>query len=266
MYKAGFIGCGNMGGALLRAVIKNAKAENCSVCEMQKEKAEPFVSMGVTFLDGKELCRQTKFIFLAVKPQVMESVLNSVSDAVSENEETVFVTMAAGLEIKKIEGYIGKKVPVIRIMPNLPCAYGEGVLLYCCNERVTKEERDEFLSLISGVGLVDEIEEEKIDAASVISGCGPAFVYLFASALAKGATACGLNKEKALSYAEQTLRGAAFVMQNSSCEVDELVRAVCSPKGTTIEGVETLEKEGFDEVIKKAVMASYNRSLELKKM
>lgn len=263
-YKAGFIGCGNMGGVLLHAVIKNAGAENCSVCEKAPEKAEKFISLGATFLDSRELSKSSEFVFLAVKPQVMEAVVSELSDINTEN--TVFVTMAAGLEMTKIEGFLKRKAPIIRIMPNIPCSTGEGVLLYCCNELVTEEAKNEFLSLLSGVGLIDEIDEDKIDAASVVSGCGPAFVYLFADAIAKGARECGLDEEKAVLYAIRTLRGASFVMENSDKAIEELVRAVCSPKGSTIEGVDTLRTENFEDTVKKAVRASFLRTKELKKM
>ncbi len=263
-YKVGFIGCGNMGGALLRAVIKNAGAENCAVCEQAKEKAEEFISLGASFLSANELANSSEFVFFAVKPQVMGEVVSGISDAKTEN--TVFVTMAAGLEMTKIESFLKRKAPIIRIMPNIPCGVGEGVLLYSCNELVTEEAEKEFLSHLSGVGLIDKIPEDKIDAASVVSGCGPAFVYLFADAIAKGARECGLDEEKAVLYAIRTLRGASYIMEDSDCPTEDLVRAVCSPKGSTIEGVDALKKEGFEEIVKKAVRASFDRTKELKKM
>lgn len=255
-----------MGGALLRAVIKNIGAKNCAVSEKLPEKAEEFISAGASFLTGEELCASSEYVFLAVKPQVMEEVVSSCVKTLSKVSETVFITMAAGLEISKIEKYLGKRAPVIRIMPNIPCSLGKGVLLYCCNDLVTKEQKKEFLKMLDGVGLIDEIEEEKIDAASVISGCGPAFVYMFVDALAKGAEKCGLDREKAILYAARTLVGGAAVIENSASSIDELVSAVCSPKGSTIEGVEALRREGFDETVEKAVLASYDRTKELKKM
>lgn len=263
-FKVGFIGCGNMGGALLRAVVKNIGAESCAVCEQAREKAEEFISLGASFLSSRELAEGSDFVFLAVKPQVMGEVVSALSSASTEN--AVFVTMAAGLEMSKIESFLKRKAPIIRIMPNIPCGIGEGVLLYSCNELVTEKTEKEFLSLLSGVGLIDRISEDKIDAASVVSGCGPAFVYLFADAIAKGASECGLDIEKATLYAIRTLRGASYVMENSGCPTEDLVRAVCSPKGSTVEGVDTLKGEGFEEIVKKAVNASFNRTKELKKM
>lgn len=265
-YKVGFIGCGNMGGALLRAVIKNIGAENCCVSEKMPEKAQPFTSVGVTLLQMKELCLQSECIFLAVKPQVMGDVVSQLSQILPSDSKTLFVTMAAGLEIATIEKHLGRRAPVIRIMPNIPCSLGRGVLLYCCNDLVSADGKADFLNYLDGVGLIDEIAEDKIDAASVVSGCGPAFVYLFAEALSNGAAECGLEKEKAVLYAINTLIGAASIIENSNESIEALVNAVCSPKGSTIEGVEALRHQGFEQTVKNAVHASFDRTKELKKI
>ena len=265
-YKVGFIGCGNMGGALLRAVIKNIGAENCCVSEKMPEKAEPFTSAGVTLLQMKELCLQSDCIFLAVKPQVMGEVVSEISRILPTDSKTLFVTMAAGLEIATIEKHLGRQAPIIRIMPNIPCSLGRGVLLYCYNDLVDESAKADFLNYLNGVGLIDEIAEEKIDAASVVSGCGPAFVYLFAEALANGAAECGLEKDKAVLYAINTLIGAASIIENSTESIEALVNAVCSPKGSTIEGVDTLKGQSFEQTVKNAVHASFNRTKELKKI
>ena len=265
-YKVGFIGCGNMGGALLRAVIKNIGAHNCCVSEKAPEKAEQFTSQGVSLLSMNELCLQSDCIFLAVKPQVMGDVVSELSQILPSDSKTLFVTMAAGLEIATIEKHLGRRAPVIRIMPHIPCSRGRGVLLYCCNDLVSADGRTDFLNYLDGVGLIDEIAEDKIDAASVVSGCGPAFVYLFAEALSNGASECGLEKDKAVLYAINTLIGAASIIENSTESIEALVNAVCSPKGSTIEGVETLRHQGFEQTVKNAVRASFDRTKELKKI
>ena len=265
-YKVGFIGCGNMGGALLRAVIKNIGAENCCVSEKMPQKAEPFTSAGVTLLQMNELCLQSECIFLAVKPQVMGEVVSEISRILPSDSKTLFVTMAAGLEIATIEKHLVRQAPVIRIMPNIPCSLGRGVLLYCYNDLVDESAKADFLNYLNGVGLIDEIAEDKIDAASVVSGCGPAFVYLFAEALSNGAAECGLEKDKAVLYAINTLIGAASIIENSTESIEALVNAVCSPKGSTIEGVDTLKNQNFEQTVKNAVHASFNRTKELKKI
>ncbi|MGN1048072.1 MAG: pyrroline-5-carboxylate reductase [Eubacteriales bacterium] len=263
-YKAGFIGCGNMGGALLGAAVRSIGAENCCVCEKHPEKIEKFLSAGASSLDDKGVAANSKFVFLAVKPQAMEKVVSGIVGELSANKDAVIVTMAAGMEISTLEGFLGGEFPIIRIMPNTPCSLGKGVVLYCAGEHVSANDKAEFVSMFEDIGFLDEIDEEKIDAASVVSGCGPAFVYAFAEAIVNAASECGLDKARAILYAAKTLEGAAAMIEQSGKETDELIRNVCSPKGTTIEGIDSLRKNGFDTVVGDAVKASYRRTLELK--
>ena len=265
-YTVGFIGCGNMGGALLDAVLQRIEAKNCCVCETLPEKAATFVKQGVTLLpSAADVVAQSQMVFLAVKPQVLGEVIGTFSQNLTPQNAPLFVTMAAGTTMATLQGFLGVTAPVIRIMPNLPCSVGKGVVLYCANNAVTAAQKTEFLSLLSPAGLLDEIPEGDIDAASVVSGCGPAFVFAFAEALANGAAACGLDKSRALLYAARTLEGAATLMERSDKDAAALIKAVCSPKGTTIEGVESLQQNGFAEVVAKAVDASYRRTVELSK-
>ena len=261
-YKVGFIGCGNMGGALLNAVINNIGANNCCVCEKQPGKTVDFVKKGVTLLDITELAKNCEFIFLAVKPQVLPQTIAEINGCINKN--AVIVTMAAGTDIETIQNLLNKDHPIIRIMPNMPCAIGKGIVLYCHNAFVTNTQKSDFLNLLNNIGLIDYIDQEKIDAASVISGCGPAFAYMFLEALANATEACGLNKESAVLYATHMLEGAALMVKHQNTDISNLITAVCSPKGTTIEGVEALRNLGLYEIVEKAVRASYNRTKELK--
>lgn len=263
-FKVGFIGCGNMGGALLDAIQSKIGANNCAVSEACPEKAEKFVNMGVTFLNIEDLANTCEYIFLAVKPQVMESVIKSISCCIKENANVKLVTMAAGLEIKTIESYLGFKCPIIRIMPNIPCSVGSGVLVYCYNDLVNKSSINEFTSIISEVGLVDEISEDKIDITTIISGSGPAFMYTFIDAFSKSAEKFGLPLEKAILYTLKTMEGASKIVETSSTPIETLIKNVCSPKGTTIEGINCLNENDIYSIIDKTVSVSYKRALELK--
>jgi pyrroline-5-carboxylate reductase len=262
-YTVGFIGCGNMGGALLNAVLQTVNPASCCVCETQPEKVVSFTEQGVALLSANEVVTQSDIVFLAVKPQVLGEVVHSFTSSLNPKKLPVFVTMAAGTTIATLESFLDTPAPVIRIMPNLPCSVGKGVILYCTNTAVSDSQKQQFFSLLSPAGLLDEIAEADIDAASVVSCCGPAFVFAFAEALANGAAACGLDKQRALLYAARTLEGAATLMEYSDKEVTDLIKAVCSPKGTTIEGIESLEKNGFATVVGNAVKASYHRTVEL---
>ena len=155
----------------------------------------------------------------------------------------ILVTMAASLTCERIQDILDMDCPVIRMMPNTPAAIGAGVIQYC-GLGVTIEELDSFAALLAPAGLVDPVPEGLIDAASALSGCGPAFAYLFIEALADGGVACGLPRDKALSYAAQMAEGAARMVLESGKHPGELKDAVCSPGGTTIQGVRVLEERG----------------------
>ena len=266
-YQFGFIGCGNMGGALARAVAKSVPASAIALCDMSTEKAEELAnSIGAVATDLKTLVKSSAYIFLGVKPQGFDALFQEIRPYLGEREENaVLITMAAGLSVSAVESLAGASLPVIRIMPNTPASVGEGMILYTANSQVTKDQIAVFLSALEGAGRLDPIPEEKIDAASALSGCGPAFVYLFAEALADGAVECGLAREKANLYAAQTLLGAAKLLLESGKHPGELKDAVCSPGGTTIAGVHALEEGSFRASVMDAVTAAYEKTLKLKK-
>jgi pyrroline-5-carboxylate reductase len=150
-------------------------------------------------------------------------------------------------------------------MPNTSVAVGQGMVLYTCNAAVTDAQESLFVSLLQKAGKVDKLDEKLIDAASAVSGCGPAYVYMFIEALADGAVACGLPRNKALLYAEQTLLGAATTALSSTKHPEQLKDEVCSPAGSTIEGVRALEQGGLRAACIDAVVAAYRRTKELGK-
>ena len=267
MTKFGFIGCGNMGGALALAVAKAVGGENILLCDAFVEKAEALAAtLGAKTADAKTLAKTCDYIFLGVKPQGFSTMLDEISEPLKERKDSfVLVSMAAGLSIWAIERMIGEEYPIIRIMPNTPVAVGEGMVLYATNEQVTDEQSKIFCKALANAGRLDAIPEGKIDAASALSGCGPAFVYLFAEALADGAVECGLARDKANLYAAQTLMGAARMLIESGKHPGELKDAVCSPGGTTIAGVHALERGAFRASSIEAVTAAYEKTLQLKK-
>lgn len=264
MYKIGFIGCGNMGGALVTAAAKTVAGGDIAVCDYDQKKAEAFANKyGANAVTGKEIAANAQFIVLGVKPQVMGDTIAEFADVLRTREDVTVVTMAAGVSISAIRGYIGKDVPVIRIMPNTPVSLGAGMVLYATAD-LAKEQENAFLQAFAHAGLFDKIPEEKIDAGSALSGCGPAFVYAFAEALADGGVECGVPRDKAALYAAQTLLGAAQMLLEYGHPAD-LKDAVCSPGGTTIAGIHALEDAGFRGATMSAVTAAYKRTLELKK-
>lgn len=264
MYTLGFIGCGNMGGALVRAAAKTVSGDNIAVCDYDENKAQTLArDCGVTVANITEIAQSAKFIVLGVKPQNMQTTLAPVAELLQQRKNVVLVTMAAGLSINAIRSFVGANLPIVRIMPNTPVLLGEGMILYA-TDGVTAQDKAEFLTAFEKAGVFDELPEGKIDGASALSGCGPAYVYAFAEALADGAVACGVPADKAALYAAQTLKGAAEMLLAFGNPA-QLKSNVCSPGGTTIEGIRALENSGFNEVTASAVKAAYKRTLELKK-
>jgi pyrroline-5-carboxylate reductase len=263
MYKIGFIGCGNMGGALMTAALKTVNGKNIAVCDHNPEKIEKFIAQGVRKLTAEEIAQQAKFIMLGVKPQAMENTLAPLKTTLCARDNVTVITMAAGLSIAAIRAYIGKDLPVIRIMPNTPVTLGEGMTIYA-TDGVDEETESEFLTVFSAAGIFDKIPEDAIDAGSALSGCGPAFVYAFAEALIDGAMQIGIPQDKAELYTAQTLLGAAKMLQEYG-DPAALRKAVCSPNGTTLAGIRALNEADFHNVSSRAVTAAYKRTLELKK-
>ena len=258
--KYGFIGCGNMGGAIARALRK--KTADIMISDPSEMAKITAGELGCEYVSNETLVRNCDCIFLAVKPQMMEQVLLPLRQLFSEHNPLI-ITIAAGLSISKIESFVGAKLPVIRIMPNTPVMVGKGMIQYCFNELVTEQYVQGFLDDMCYAGRLDQLPEGLIDAASALSGCGPAFMYMFIEALADGAVACGLPRSKAQEYAAATMAGAAQMVIESGKHPGELKDAVCSPGGSTIVGVQTLEQHGLRAAAIDCVINAYNKSKQL---
>ena len=264
MAKIGFIGTGNMGSAIAKCIVTEGKTVFLSNRTIAKAKSLSLLIDNSVVSTNEEIAEKCDLIFLSVKPQMMESVLTSISSILqNRNDSFVLCTMAASLTCKKILAMANVNCPIIRIMPNTPCEIGCGVVQYC-GQNVSNELLKEFADLIQKAGLVDLIDENKIDAASAVSGCGPAFVYMFIEALADGGVACGLTRAQAIEYAAKMVEGSAKMVLETHKHPGALKDAVCSPAGTTIQGVKALEENGFRGATMNAVIAAYEKTLKLK--
>ena len=234
-YSFGFIGTGNMGSALATAVAAKVGGDKVLVCDKDLAKAQSVAEkLGAVAGDISTVAAECKYIFLGVKPQMMAGMLAEIADVLkSRQDKFVLVTMAAGLTLDTIAEMAGIDAPVIRIMPNTPASVGKGMILYCPN--------------------------------AAVSGCGPAFVYMFIGAMADGGVKCGLPRDKALKYAAETVMGAAEMVLKTGKHTEELKDAVCSPAGSTIEGVSTLENFAFRASVEAAVANSFERTKALGK-
>ena len=259
--KYGFLGCGNMGSAIVRAITKNTK--EIVVTDRSGKARALAAELGIVYADAAAVA-DCDAVFLAVKPQMMAQAVASVRDAWKE-KVPLLITMAAGLTMEAIEKMAGVRLPVIRIMPNTPAAVGMGMTLYCCNELVTDAMLAQFLSDMEPTGKLSCLPEHLIDAAGVVSGCGPAYIYVFAEALADGAVACGVPRAQALQYAAATLMGAGKMLMDTGLHPGVLKDNVCSPGGSTIAGINVLEQNGFRGIVMDCVKASFKRNKELGK-
>ena len=259
----GFIGCGNMGSALCRAVSKKYNKEDIAVFDRHPEKLDALKDVATISNSANEVALKSKFLFIGVKPQGYENTFNAIKEDLKNNKDVIIVSMAAGVSISGVEKYADGNFPVIRIMPNTPASVGEGIILYAPNG-VTQESEEEFRKYFSSAGLVVKIDEEKMDKHTAITGCGPAFVYMFIDAMKKSAVSIGIDEADAEKFCAQTVLGSAKMVLAYG-NADQLKINVCSPGGSTIEGVKSLEKDDLYSVVDRAVQASKKRTEEMKK-
>ncbi len=258
--KYGFLGCGNMGGAIARAL---SKATTDMVFTDRSKKAEKLARELGCIYGSNHVVARCERIFLAVKPHMMASVLEPLREVLAQRKP-LLITMAAGLTISKIEEMAGVRLPVIRIMPNTPVSVGMGMTQYCANELVDEDTLQDFLNDMRFTGKLDRLDEHLIDAATALSGCGPAYMYMFIEALADGAVACGIPRAKAMEYAAATMAGAAEMVMQTGMHPGALKDAVCSPGGSTIVGVRTLEQHGLRAAAMDCVIAAYEKNRSIK--
>ena len=262
----GFIGTGSMGGAVAKAAAKAVGGGNLFLANRTPAKAEALAAeLGGRACDNGTAARQ-EYIFLGVKPQMMAGMLLGIRPVLRERAEKgetfTLVTMAASLTIEKIQEMAGVEAPTVRIMPNLPVSISKGVILYTASG--AEKTLPELLEALSPAGMLLPVEERLIDAGSAVAGCGPAFACLFIEALADGGVACGLPRAQAQALALQMLAGTAELLLQTGQHPAALKDAVCSPGGTTIAGVHSLEKGGFRAAAFDAVKAAYDKTLAMK--
>lgn len=264
-YELGVIGVGNMGGALARAASRVTRS--IIISNRTKSKSEALAKeLSIAFGNNAEVARSSRIIMLGVKPSVMSEPISEIApilyEKASRGENFCLVSMAAGVTVCDIENMLPSKMPIIRIMPNTPVSIGRGVILRACNES-GKEYLSDFDRLFSQSGVITDLDEKLFDAGGAISGCGPAFVDIFMDALAEGGVRSGLPRALAEELAKQTVCGSAMLALESKMHLCALRDAVCSPGGSTIEGVSILERSAFRAAVSDAVAASKKRSSEL---
>jgi len=270
----GCIGTGNMGSALMTAAVKVVGGQNVGVTDVDLRRATEFAApLGAkVWASNTEAVQQSQYLILAVKPQVVASVVKEMepglAQRLSEGQPVILVSIVAGLSIHALRGHLGGSSsaadqPVIRLMPNTPALISKGMIALAASAEVSEGAVGELERILSSAGLIDRVDEKLMDAITALSGSGPAYGYLFIEALADGAVKAGLPRDKALRYAARTVLGAAAMVEETGRHPGELKDAVCSPGGTTIAGVAALEERAFRGTVMAAVEAAYKRSKEL---
>lgn len=256
----GIIGVGQMGGAMAKALRKKVDGSQIFLANRTREKAEALAqTLGAVPSDNEGAANCT-YVFLAVKPQTMPGLLESLrAQLAARQDRFVLVSVAAGLDIASLQAMAGGNYPVIRIMPNTPVSIGAGMCLYCISPEVSVQEKETLLNAISEAGRFDEISEAQMNVGTTLTGCSPAFVSMFLEAMADGGVACGLSRKKAMEYAAQAIAGTAQLYLATGTHPGEMKDAVCSPGGSTIEGVRALERAGFRSAVFEAVEAASAR-------
>ena len=267
MMKIGFIGLGNMGGSLARLVAQDERYRSeLFLANRSRDKAEKIAAeVGGQPVSNAEVFAQAEVIFLGVKPAQFEGLLADYQEVLEKRESLLLVSMAAGLTLGLLEKLTPSHHRWIRIMPNTPIAVGEGVISYALSQQAHQEDEALFRELLSSAGILVKLDEKQLDAATALAGCGPAFVYLFIEALADAGVRAGLSRDISLQLANQTLLGAAKLSQISGQHPAQLKDQVCSPAGSTIVGVASLEENAFRGTVMDAVQAAYKRTQELGK-
>lgn len=257
MYKVGFIGCGNMATAIIGGLIENAGispkeiiASDASEAALEKISADRGCD---TTTDNCRAAANSEVLFLSVKPQYYETVINDIKESLSG--EQVIVTIAPGKTLAWLTERLGSNVKLVRTMPNTPALVGEGITGVCKNELVSDTEFEYILSLLGSFGLAEAIPENLMDACVSVSGSSPAYVFMFIEAMADAAVADGMPRAQAYRFAAQAVLGSARMVLETGKHPGELKDMVCSPGGTTIEAVRVLEEKGFRSSVMEAMKA-----------
>ena len=264
MMKLGFIGTGNMAGAIMGGIIKNQifrpeEIIGADISEAGREKTKEAYGIEVTGDNRK--AADSEVLILSVKPQYYADAIAEIKDC--GRDDQLIITIAPGKTLAWLEEQFGKPVKIVRTMPNTPALVGEGMTAACVNQYVTEEEKAYALKILSSFGKVELVPEHLIDAVVAVSGSAPAYVFMFIEAMADAAVAEGMPRAQAYEFAAQAVYGSAKMVLETGKHPGELKDMVCSPAGTTIEAVRVLEEKGLRSAVIEAMRACADVSRRL---
>ena len=254
--KIGFIGCGNMGKAMIHGMIDSGKCAASDITasvktEKSAEECRKDLGINVT-TDNISVARSADVLFLAVKPQFFEEVIGQIKDEIADN--VIIVSIAPGKTLSWFDEKFKRELKVIRTMPNTPAMVGEGMMGVCANAKVSDDELKMVEDLCSGFSKTEVVDEKLMDVVTAVSGSSPAYVFMFIEAMADAAVAGGMPRQKAYTFAAQAVLGSAKMVLETGMHPGELKDMVCSPAGTTIQAVRVLEEKGMRSAVFEAMM------------
>ena len=256
MMKLGFIGTGNMAGAIMSGIIKKQifrpeEIIGADISEAGREKVK--AAYGIEVTEDNRKAAESEVLILSVKPQYYADAIAEIRDCIRDDQ--LIITIAPGKTLAWLEEQFGRPVKIVRTMPNTPALVGEGMTAACVNRYVTEEEKAYALRILSSFGKVELVSEHLIDAVVAVSGSAPAYVFVFIEAMADAAVAEGMPRTQAYEFAAQAVYGSAKMVMETGKHPGELKDMVCSPGGTTIEAVRVLEEKGFRSAVIEAMRA-----------
>ncbi|MCI8360969.1 MAG: pyrroline-5-carboxylate reductase [Clostridiales bacterium] len=260
----GFIGVGNIACAIVKGILSAGyiNPDRISLYDVSAEKTQGLVPKAEICRSAAALTRSCKYVFLTVKPQVYPAVLKEIRSFVTT--DTCLITVAAGRTIEWVKEQVGFDCKVIRVMPNTPLMVGCGASALVHASPVTDSEFETVKGCFSSCGVACTVEEKNMDTVTAVSGSSPAFIFRFARELIRTAVSHGLSQADAQRLVFGTLLGSARMILESGRSVEELIRMVTSPNGTTEAGLKAMDQAGFDQAVERAVEAAEQRSVELR--
>ena len=260
--KIGFIGCGNMGQAMLSGMIDSGRVKTQDILVTDKllaSRVNVQKKYGVEITaNNVELAMISDVIILAVKPQFYEEVISEIKGAIWENK--ILISIAPGKTLAWLEEKIGKPAKIIRTMPNTPALVKEGMMGVCANKNVAKDELELICKIFNSFTKTEIVAEPLMDVVTAVSGSSPAYVFMFIEAMADAAVEGGMPRKQAYTFAAQAVLGSAKMVLETGMHPGELKDMVCSPAGTTIQAVRVLEEKGMRAAVMDAMKACLDKS------
>lgn len=263
-YKIGFIGGGNMASALIKGILASGISDPEDICVSDKceDKLEHFRALGINAVsDNTQVVSMSDYVFLAVKPRHLEEALEEIQ--LEADVDTIFISIVAGWTINGLERFFPEEAKIIRVMPNTPALIGMGMLAISDDYNVSEEELEIVRKILNTAGKTLIIDHTLMDAVTAVSGSGPAYVYMFIDAMADAGVRLGLSKSAAMELAVQTVIGSAKMIEQTKLAPAVLKDNVCSPAGTTIEAVFSLQKNNFTYTVMQAIDECAKKSKEI---